>query len=120
MKINLPRLTQPLPLSDYLPEADGQVMHIWVNPPIMVLARLSALERAAKDSVDKEAAGQALMSWYAECWSQHADPATHWTLDEVSVIVKGDPNFYIWAVRRSLSMIAAYESEAKKALPALS
>jgi len=118
MKINLPRITQPLPLKDFLPEADAQVMHIWVNPPIMILARLSALERAARDSADKEAAGQALMGWYAECWSQHPDPATHWTLAEMIVLVQGDPDLYVWAVRRSLSMIAAYESQAKKASPA--
>lgn len=118
MKINLPRITQPLPLADYLPEAEGQVMHVWVNPPLMVLARLAALERAAKESPDKEAAGQALMGWYAECWSQHPDAATHWTLEEMGALVMGNPDFYVWVVRRTLSMIAAYEAEAKKASPA--
>ncbi len=115
MKITLPRVTRPLPLSEYLPEAGEQVMHIWVNPPNLTLARLAALERAARESPDKEKTGQALMTWYAECWSQHADPATHWTADEVGELVKGNPDFYVWAVRRTLALITEYQAQEKKA-----
>ena len=116
MKINLPRITRPLPLSEYLPEAGEQCLQVWVNPPLFVLARLAALERAARESsADPEKTGQALMSWYAECWSQHPDPATHWTVDEVSIVVKEQPDFYLWTIRRTFALIAQYQAEQKKA-----
>src|SRR5574341_664690 len=111
MNLSLPRLTRPLPLKDFLPEVGDQVMHVWVNPPDVALESLVALERAAKENPDNEPVVRALLTWYAECWSQHGDPATHWTFEEVRALVDDNPALYAWAARSTIDMLAEHLTE---------
>lgn len=105
MKINFPRVTQPLDLSDYLPALSGQVIHIWVNAPRDVTSRFAA------DGTD-------FAEVVAELWSQHDDKSTHWTIEEVNQLISGtadnDPGFFKWAIRRTGEMISEYRNAVKK------
>jgi hypothetical protein len=37
MKINIPKVVIPVPMSEYAPELQGNALHVWVNPPMQIL-----------------------------------------------------------------------------------
>lgn len=134
MKINLPRITRALALTDYAPEmvdAEGKplTVHVWVNPPRAMMREHTELtlnaielrealgkpEQAAEAVATRVAqAGNALAGWYAEAWSQHTDAATHWTMEEVLALGAEEPALYRWLTRRTIELIDAQRDAAKK------
>ena len=52
--------------------------------------------------------------WFAELWSQSADPATHWTREELVQLNEADPALYQWMKNRSIEMIEAHRVREKK------
>ena len=65
----------------------------------------------------KEASRKA-NEWWAEMWSQHADPATHWTPEEVgdlgTACAESDPGFWEWIHHECWKLIHDYRAQAKK------
>lgn len=139
MKLNIPKITQAIPLADYAPELvhdDGSpaVVRAWVNPPAALLTRhaelrargQAALKRVKEVGDDKTAAaevvaeiaavGAALSELFAELWSQHADPATHWTPAEVLEVANSEANpaLYGWLTGRTIAAIGGYRSGFRK------
>lgn len=139
MKLNIPKLTRPMPLTDYAPELthdDGSpaVVQVWVNPPQALLTRhaelrargQAALKRVKEVGDDQAAAaevvaeigavGAALAALFAELWSQHADPATHWTPADVLEVANSEANpaLYGWLTGRTVALIGEYRSGLRK------
>ncbi len=121
------RITAPLDLTDYAPEfvdGDGnpRVVQVWVNPPQSRYLRFRMLHEHVKrltklgkrtDGVTNgrqflemytTAAGE-IADWWATLWSQHTDPATHWTAAEVMDLAIADSHFYDWLTAQSLRLI---------------
>ena len=57
---------------------------------------------------------QDVYAWYANLWSQGANPELHWSVEEVEQITDRDPALYQWMIRRSTLMIDAFQSDKKK------
>lgn len=136
MKLNLPKIIRPIPLTDYAPELvhdDGSaaVVQAWVNPPTARMTRhgelsaqaTAALARLRAADVDKAGAveelqriGEEFAALFAELWSQHADPATHWTPEEVTALANSEANpaLYRWLTARTIANIREYRSGLQK------
>ena len=141
MKLNLPKLIRPIPLADYAPEMEFQedgktpaVVQVWVNPPQALLAQHGELRQradAANKRLGRDApagddlkalalelseVGQALAALYAELWSQHADPETHWTADGVLALSANDtnPDLFGWLTSRTVRLINEHRSGLRK------
>ena len=137
MKLNLPKITQAIPLADYAPELvhdDGSpaVVYAWVNPPAALVTRhrelarrgLAALEALKAADAEQQAHGAGEMTaiggelavLFAELWSQHADPATHWTAAEVTALANNDANpaLYGWLTGRTIRQIQNYRAGLRK------
>jgi hypothetical protein len=141
MPITIRPITHPLPLDAYdadleITSAEGVVktVHVWVNPPRAVLeahtalrerarAAYASLEAAGNDPEQLKAVGAELVAvgglmadWYARLWSQHPDPATHWTADEVRELgaSETDPGLYAWLTNQAVGLVNAHRERAKK------
>ena len=135
MKINIPKVTRPIALSDYAPEFGEQVIEMWVNPPrekrlafagIMDRYRdtLARIEQA-EDSDDLadltqqivDQAGE-LHAWYAEMWSQGED---EWTAEQVKELAEAaldtDPGLWDFVQERSLDLMQEYRRRKKAGMP---
>ena len=140
MKLNLPKITQAIPLADYAPELakhdDGSpaVVQAWINPPAPLLVRhanlrqrITELDRQIRGGTltgDPLAAavremtglGEALAALFAAVWSQHADPATHWTAADVMELAANDANpaLFGWLTNGTIAAINKYRSGLRK------
>lgn len=143
MRIEIPPITRPIYLADYAPQlvdASGKslVVQVWVNPPRQMLLdhdgfieQLNQLRakiapgdagalptgealQAATTEVQRLTA--ALMAWCAKIWSQHADPATHWSEADVRALMDSDtdPALYPWLKRRTLAAMFAHRNDVEK------
>lgn len=137
MPFSIPRITRPLLLTDYAPEFvadDGTpaVIHVWVNPPREFIQRHEELRRQRKElrTAIEKAEGEAILplarelavadsewvKWYAELWSQHRDPQTHWTPESVQVVfgAESDPLLYEFLITESVGLINAHRTGNQK------
>ena len=139
MKLNIPKITQAIPLTDYAPELvhdDGSpaVVWAWVNPPAALINTHSALRARAQAALKtiKEAGGDqavqaaqmhelrevgaGLQAVFAELWSARSDPETHWTPEEVAALANNaeNPALYGWLTNRTLAAINEYRSGLRK------
>jgi len=136
MKYNIPKIVRPVALTEFAPELihdDGSpaVVQVWVNPPTARMTHYYDLSREGTAAIvllkaaegDKAAAvaeinrvGGELSALFAELWSQHADPATHWTAEEVSALANSDANpaLYGWLTGRTIAAIGEYRSRLRK------
>lgn len=138
MKIIVPPITRPILLTDYAPELrreDGApvAMYVWVNPPAqliddynVILARLKDVRKRLDGASQPDEmgalgaelveAGGELDRWYATIWSQHADPATHWTPEDVQALVLNDtdPGLETFLKGRTWEAIRGHRSREKK------
>jgi hypothetical protein len=140
--ITIRPITRELKLTDYdeslviTGENGPKSIHVWVNPPRSMLDEREALRKrslvaykamqAAGDDQEKLKAvalemaeiGQVLEGWYARLWSQHPDPATHWTADDLRELAANDtdPQLYSWLIERSADMAREHRAFAKKKL----
>ena len=136
MKVNIPRVTRPIALSDYAPEFGEQVIQMWVNPPrakrlefagIMdryrdTLAAIEAAEDGAPEIAEMaqrvvDIAGE-LHAWYAEMWSQGDE---EWTAEDVKELVEAcmdtDPGLWGFIQESSMDTVQAYRRQKKANSP---
>jgi len=140
MKIEIPKITRALKLSEYAPEFGEAEIVVWVNPPKrMVLEYVSlvnasdeikkALAEAVKeakqvDQADQERklaemaqTGERIIDWYAELWSQGAED-TRWSVEDIKQLLEGtqdtDPGLWSWLTFKSQLMIRTHRGRAKK------
>lgn len=119
-KINIPVLVRPIDLADYAPELAGGTVHVWVNPTrdvveerrkifaeIGELLKVEAEQRDDAWSARDDELGQRSVAWYARVWSQHPDPETHWTPEEVNALSEHetDPGLYRWLIARTIALM---------------
>ena len=138
MKLNLPKIIRAIRLGDYAPEFekrdDGTLaeVQVWINPPAPLLARYDELRArgAAELEKVKGAAPEAVAAdtgafnelaagihaVFAELWSQHADPATHWTPEDVHALANNseNPTLYGWLTGQTAQMIREHRSGLRK------
>lgn len=57
---------------------------------------------------------EGINKWFADLWSQGADPATHWTVEELVALNEQDPALYQWMKNRSVEMIGRHKDREKK------
>lgn len=62
-----------------------------------------------------QALNRKMFIWLVEIWSQHADPETRWSLDEVITVYEKDPTFYAWMTRRTIELMEEFRAGQKKA-----
>ena len=135
MKIIVPPITRPVRLTDYAPEMvrdDGEpiTVWVWVNPPARMIDEMQALRArsvvvrdqlqtipASDLAPEIKAISADVSRWYAAIWSQHADPATHWTAEDVLALdgSETDPALGGWLKGRTWDAINAHRSAQKKA-----
>jgi hypothetical protein len=130
MDIKIPKITVPLDLGGYSPALAGQVLQVWVNPPLEkclqcqdVLRRSLEIEKEmvklqAENSKDKEKStgleqeGKELLgqidALFSEIWSQGAEE-THLTAENICKFRKEslgtDPRLFWWIVGESVRLI---------------
>ena len=135
MKVNIPKVVRPLPLSDYAPEFGEQVIEMWVNPPRAKRLEFADITRRYKETLDQitatedddelqelvsamEALAGELHEWYAEMWSQGKDK---WTAEEVkefaAAALDTDPGLWDFVQEGSLDTMAAYRRQKKASSP---
>ena len=136
MKIPIPVITHDLPLADYSPEMGEAVLKVWVNPPRAFQAELNrppapkaiaprptkrlaraaqqAAQQAAKEQSDGAANDEWALGWYSKLLSQHPDPETHMSPDDLRVIWEADPALSNFITVRSWDMLNAYQAEMVK------
>lgn len=130
--IEIPKIIQPLKLSDYAPEFGDISIPVWVNPPKALLTKyldcvnqskslVAELQKADTDHINEitanlERIGNDLLGWYSEIWSQ---TDTQYPVESVKNLVAGaqdtDPAFWEWLTSGTLNMIAEHRTRAKKA-----
>ena len=128
-KINIPVLVRPINLADYAPELAGGTVHVWINPTRDVVAERNAIfseigellkvEASARDDAWRardDELGRRSTAWYARVWSQHKNPATHWTPEEVDQLSEHetDPGLYRWLIARTMALIEDHRRGAAK------
>ncbi len=140
MKLQIPRITRTLYLTDYAPEfvnGNGEpiTFQVWVNPPRAKIREYDGLITRHGEAREKiataegqEERGQAarvlvdvsneILAWYVELWSQHPDPDSHWTLEEMQEMnqnaIETDPGLYVWLGNQSWKMINEHRAAEKK------
>src|SRR5687767_13595863 len=141
MKFNFSKIILPLDLGEYHEAYAGQSLQVWVNPPRakrleretiikeypQALAKIISPDRAltlpspsgrgeTNQMVDDlvQASNRKMFVWLVEIWSQHADPETRWSLDEVITVYDADPAFYTWMTRRTIELMDEFRDGQKK------
>lgn len=81
--------------------------------------QLAVSEHAFGSEIDAisviAAVNRKMFVWLVEIWSQHADPETRWSLDEVITVYDADPTFYAWMTRRTIELMEEFRAGQKKA-----
>jgi len=110
MKINIPPIVRDLPLKDYAPEMNGGVVKVWVNPTRDFTRRMIDIKPPtdAKESDWKDGIPPQNAEWFAELFSQDADPATHWTDAELQEVFQTDPALWGWLQAQAWNLIGEH------------
>jgi hypothetical protein len=136
MKINIPKLTQPLDLGEYAEELRGQIIRVWVNPPLktrlerihlskrfreigdeMLTLPAEATEQMAALDAEAQEMMQQVDELNAEMWSQGPEE-TRFTAEEVRKfredVIGTDPELVPWIIGRSVDMMLEHLGAVKK------
>lgn len=135
-KIQIPKIVRPLRLADYAPEYGDAVIQVWVNPPRALVEEYrealelayaaqssiagGALEEAGQGEALRQisAAGERIIAWMAQIWSQGYDAESHWTAAEVQELVAHsedrDPGLWPWLSAQTRNLILEHRTRAKK------
>ena len=134
MEIKFPRITREIDLGDYQPEFAGQVLIVWVNPPLgklseydvladtvhSTIAKLSEAEeeqvKALSETLVKT--NQEVYSWWSDLLSQDKEPDTHFSADDMKELaeasMESDPALWTFIQEACIGKIAEYRSTRKK------
>jgi len=140
-KILAEKIVEPLDLGEYHAQFAGQVMQVWVNPPIAVRQRYAAIRRqiegiweeikeelkakkklAAERSQEREALSGRLLKeqaeWLSQIWSQGPED-TRMTAEEVerlrSESQETNPRLFSWLISRTIRLMAEHLGFVKNA-----
>ena len=111
MKINIPKVLVPVDLGEYAAELAGNFLQVWVNPPLHIMQQHTDATQAAQAETGSQAP---LYEWYAQQWSQHSDPAQHWTAQELEALQTNDPALLAWLIDATWQAIGAHRFKKKK------
>jgi hypothetical protein len=130
MKIEIKKIIRPLDLGGYASEYQGQAVQVWVNPTLAVLDERDEIVQPYAAWVDMlkdnptrvgdfdayvtEQFAPQINGWFARLWSQAEDIASHWTVDEITIMQAHDPALLEWLKRHSMRLIAEHRSAEKK------
>ena len=140
MEFTIPKITVPLDLAGYSPSLAGQVLQVWVNPPLgkrMEYWRSTrrALEIDAEkqklqdgitenkekaDALEKESSQllERVDAWLSEIWSQGQED-TRLTAEYIrqfrNDIQDTDPKLFGWMVGKSVQLMMEHQGTVKKA-----
>ena len=130
MKLEIKQVIQAVDLGEYAEVYRGKILRVWVNPPRAVwreyesvldenqrrVAELQSDERRIEEHAKwaAETFVPLVHGWYAKLWSQGANPAEHWTADEIAELSEADPALYDWMQRRSLRELTDFRRAEKK------
>lgn len=136
--MKIPNAVRPIRLAEFLPEFGDQVVYVWVNPPRDVLIRraeqikravsirkqLGELKGLTDDqskalveslAKDLEQVGEQMIVWLAEIWSQHAEPETHFSVEDVKALANAsidqEPELYAWLIGQTMKLIAEHRKK---------
>jgi hypothetical protein len=137
-RTSIPNAVRPIRLAEFLPEFGEDVIWVWANPTQELLVRrteqirraISVREQliALKPLTDEdsqarvialgkemEQVGEAMMAWLAEIWSQHEDPETHFSLEDVKALanesMEREPALYGWLIDQTMRLIAEHRKK---------
>ena len=116
MRLEFARHVEKIDLADYMPEMAGQVIHIWVNPPIgLRVGYYQALHEAAETPGDEN--NNRVYSLTAELLSQGPEES-HWSADEIEKLLEEsaqtDPRFWSWLIEMIVTLIETHRGKIKK------
>ena len=141
MKFEIKPLVRPINLSEYAEEYGDQAIWVWVNIPRALRVAHAEIvrdfevvtnERKAlaedPDDVTEEAVDEhaekldelstRLYGWFAEVWSKHEDPETHWTAEDVDELVDvcldSDPRMWSWIQDEHWRLVTEHREGVKK------
>lgn len=137
-KIKIRKVIQPLDLADYYDDgSESQIIQVWVNPTKGIRDQLNQAigetQELTKElgELDKEnearlreigarlaELGDIILGYWSMVWSQHKDPDTHWTPDEVLQAQKdclaNDPGLWRFMQVMTQGMINDYINSNQK------
>jgi hypothetical protein len=140
-KILAEKIVEPLDLGEYHAQFAGQVMQVWVNPPLALRKRYAEIRRQTEDirqeiqvelqakkkpaterSQEREAlSGQLLKeqnAWLAEIWSQ-GPVDSQMTPEEVERLRREsqetNPRLFRWLISQTIRMMAQHLGIVKNA-----
>lgn len=138
MKIEIKRIVRPLLLSEFAPEYGDTAVMVWINPTKSLTDRWYALSKRANDmrqvlqaKVEAEAsademrepleqltaAGNEIIAWLAEIWSQGPEE-TRFSEQDIKTLIETcqeeDTTLYRWLMDRTYQMIRDYRVEKKR------
>ncbi len=124
MKIDILAICTPIALSEYDDRLSPAEVLVWVNPTRQFLRErddlMTGITSASPEGqpISDDALvpfNNAMMDWYARLWSKGADPATHWTLNEVQELNETDPSLFRWLLKQSNVVMRDHREQKKKA-----
>ena len=103
-KLEFPRITKPIQLSDYAQEFCEAKIDVWVNTPREIISQL----RSFREMEDAE-----VFAWLSRVWGEA------WPVNEVEAIWtysnEKDPAFWNWLVEQTVTHLMDYRAGIKKA-----
>jgi len=133
--LNIPKVIRPLQLADYAEELKDTVIWVWVNPPVSLLERWSALASESLQAIEQlnapsdntevvervratlERIGTEEAGIISELWSQKEGDT--WLAEDVLRLVEEtretDPMLWAWLQTRTRAMIREHRNGIKKA-----
>jgi hypothetical protein len=106
MKLEFPRVTKTIRLSDYAEEMAPAEIQVWVN-----------MTRANIDRInDLKISDPAIIPWLSEVWGPE-----EWPVEDVQALYDhcitndNDPGLWIWLVTNTSRLILEYRAGIKKA-----
>lgn len=133
MKFNIPKIIQPLEMSEYDEAMKDLALQVWINPPNRIhasywkfqadLMRLSkeleSLKDADEEKISKlnskiEAVNKEIFAWYSEIWSQGSDPNTHVSVEEIEAMTDEDPAIWAFMTSKTAEMIREHRDKQRK------
>ncbi len=143
MKINIPKILEEIDLTEHhhaYVDKEGKpvIVHVWVNIPnekrtvlfgiateayrasdLLAQAGKIKAKKAARGKV-AEAMGimdeqrQVRYEIFGELWSQHSDPETHWTPEEVEKLYEDVESLFYFLQERTGTLIQEHREGTKK------
>jgi hypothetical protein len=136
MNIDIPKAVRTLDLGEYMPEMQGSVLEVWVNPPAEMLKEISDLTQGIFDLVGRalkkkqnwlskkvnEKTSDGIENRIRELFSEllsQGRPNTCLSASDLKRLADEtfgtDPNFWPWLQNKIFTMIREHREGKKKA-----